>query len=539
MKKRLLAIVCTVAILFSVAAVSASALASWVKYDTPSDIDYSFVAFGDMQSITWTDNRYGTTYVKSAFDWILNNKESRKIEYVFGLGDTIDTLTTYNTNVVQGNGKTQNVNEWILATDQFHRLDGIIPYTVIRGNHDDEGGYHTYVCTDNYTEQMDGFYYDPTKPATLGNSMSNHYRKITIGGTRYLMLSLDYLADNNVIAWANQVISDNPSYRVIASVHAYLDGTNSSGVGKLVSSNDGFLKGSIGAANADNSQQVNTDFDGKKLWTQIFSRHANMFMVLCGHDAIPTPVHNVRTGIHGNNVIEILTDTSKYDLEMNGNNYGGSMMMMLNFREDTNEIQIEYFSPSRALSGQTSYHLANEQIHFTYSDLEIEKPKTQMSATVRISEFTPGLRFTTTISEATVEDLVSAYGEENVSVGTLIAPAGEVGMTALTHSFGTSGVDYIDVVGKIDAPYASEGGKLTYAGSISNIKQENLDKNFKAVGYIAYRESADSAWTYIYSKSSVSKNIDSIATAALADTSAGYSEAELEIIKKLTVAYYE
>ena len=539
MKKRIIAILCTVALLFSMAAVSASALASWVKYDTPSDIDYSFVAFGDMQSITWTDNRYGTTYVKSAFDWILNNKDSRKIEYVFGLGDTIDTLTTYSTNVVQGNGKTQNVNEWELVTDQFHRLDGIIPYTVTRGNHDDEGGYHKYICTENYTEQLDGFYYDSSKPATLGNSMANHYRKITIGGVRYLMLSLDYNATTDVMNWANEVIAANPSHRVIVSVHAYLDGTNSGGVGKLVTSNNGFLGGTIGAANADSSAQVNTPFDGEKFWNQVFSKHANIFMVLCGHDAIPTPVHNLRQGIHGNQVIEILTDTSKYDLEMNGNNYGGSMMMMLNFREDTNEIQIEYFSPSRALSGQTKYHLANEQITFTYEDLGYEKPKMQKDASVRISEAKPGLRFKTEISEETVEDLINTYGADNVAVGTLIAPKDKVGYKSLTHEFGTAGVDYIDVVGKIDAPFATEDGKLIYAGSISNIKQENLGRVFAAVGYIAYRESADADWSYLYCKTAASKSMDRVATSALSDKNASYTEAELEIIKKLTLEYYE
>lgn len=539
MKKRIIAIVCTAALLFSMAAVSASALASWVKYDTPSDIDYSFVAFGDMQSITWTDNRYGTTYVKSAFDWILNNKDSRKIEYVFGLGDTIDTLTTYSTNVVQGNGKTQNVNEWILVSDQFHRLDGIIPYTVTRGNHDDEGGYHKYICTEAYKEQMTGFYYDPEQPATLGNSMANHYRKITIGGVRYLMLSLDYNATTDVMNWANEVIMANPSYRVIVSIHAYLNGYNGSGVGKLESSNNGFLEGSIGAANADNSAQVNTKFDGEKLWTNVFSKHENMFMILCGHDAIPTPVHNVRTGIYGNQVIEILTDTSKYDLEMGGSNYGANLMMILNFREDTNEIQIEYFSPSRSAQGETKCHLANEQITFTYEDLSYEKPTMQKNASVRISEVKPGLRFTSEISEETVDELINTYGADNVAVGTLIAPKDKLGSKALTHEFGTAGVDYLDVVGKIDSPFAKEDGKLVYAGSISNIKMENLGRVFSGVGYIAYRESADSEWIYLYCKTATSKSIDRVATSALSDKTASYTEAELEIIKKLTLEYYE
>ena len=158
MKKRLIVIIAAIILLMAMAATSVSALADWTTYALPAGIDYSFVAFGDMQSITWTDNLQGTTYVKSAFDWILNNKDSRKISYVFGLGDSIDTLTTYSTNKVANNGKTQNVNEWILVSTQFHRLDGIIPFTVTRGNHDDEGGYHKYIWTEDYAAQMTGFY---------------------------------------------------------------------------------------------------------------------------------------------------------------------------------------------------------------------------------------------------------------------------------------------------------------------------------------------------------------------------------------------
>ncbi len=794
MKKKLIAILCAVAMLIPMAVMPASALAGWTTYSQPTDIDYSFVVIGDMQSMTWTDNKTGTQYVKSVFDWILNNKETRNIEYVFGLGDTIDTLTTYDTNVVQGNGKTQNVNEWIVASTQIHRLDGVIPYTVIRGNHDDEGGYHKYICTDDYVNQMNGFYYDSSKPATLGNSMSNSYRKIEIGGTKYLMLSIDYNADSNVLAWANDVVSSNPDHRVIASVHAYLDGTTTSGIGQLVTSNNGFYVGDIGAANADNSVQVNTPFDGQVLWDNLFSKHENMFMVLCGHDAIATPVHNVRTGNNGNSVIEILTDTSKYDLEMNGNNYGGGLMMMLNFREDTNEIQIEYFSPSRKAAGYSNYHLSGEQIHLTYEnftdtdwesvtrdngfqiyvgdqmnnnntptldgiinereysysktysseelispneekalggvteyiahdadyiyyaiavtqasddyvlqwqfnplnqfaiftdragdatpdlkaslfqrvnlkiqykpdgqtthelawnyagmtwedlpevgegkDIEyavtktednlkiyeiklskdylaaynlcdkedikvlpymthqhaestigrnldsslystltaagatrpkasdmttvnngtpvalplfmvlaespdaiqnVIKPSTQETASARISTENTGLRFKTQISKAELQELIDKFGAENVSVGTLIAPQDKLGTSALTHEFGTVNQDYIDVKANINTPFADEDGVLTYAGSISNIKQKNLDREFTAVGYISYVD-FNGDTKYIYSTSDATRSIDHVATKALEDTTKDYSLEARAILEKLTVKYYE
>ena len=91
----------------------------------------------------------------------------------------------------------------------------------------------------------------------------------------------------------------------------------------------------------------------------------------------------------------------------------------------------------------------------------------------------------------------------------------------------------------LDKPFASENGTRTYAGTISNIKQKNLARNFTAVGYIAYREDASSPWTYIYSASSAVRSIDAVATAALKDTTKNYSMEARVILEQLTVAYYK
>ena len=532
MKKRLLSIVCIIALLLSMSAFPASAATGdWITQDPPANVDYSFAVLGDIQTLTWYDRRDGSDYVEQMFDWLLDNRASRKIEYVIGLGDTIDTLSTwpesgYNTSVT-------NPAEWNLTAEQFARLDGVIPYLVIRGNHDDEAGYHNHICTDNYKNQMNGFFYDPSKPAVYGNSMSNSYQKITVGGEKYLMLALDYDLNDDIIAWADAVIEANPDYKVIVSIHVYLD------------SDGDFYQGRVGQPGVNDQTDGDAwhdyiSFDGAALWNELFSKHENMFMILCGHDAIPTPVHNVRTGKNGTQVIEILTDTSKYDLEKDGNNYGSGLAMVINFKEASNQIQIEYLSPERALNGYTSHHLAGEQISFTYEDLDVSTaaapatPVINKQASLRISEVKPGLRFTTTFSEAEVKSLVNTYGANNVKIGTLIAPQNALAGKPLTHAFGTSGVNYLDIEATIDKPYASGDGKLTYAGTISNIKQKNLTTEFTAVGYIAYRKNESSAWTYVYSESSAIKNAYRVAILALADKDAGYSSAEKEIITKLT-----
>lgn len=329
MKNRVISMICLIAILASMTtlgAMSASSAELWIDKEPAKNVDYSFAVVGDIQTITYTDVNQGTRYVAGLFEWLIENKSSRKIEYVFGLGDTVETLTSYPPSY---NPAVNNPREWQLASTSISMLNGIIPYSIVRGNHDDEGGYHKYICTDYYKSQMDGFYYDEGLTATAGNSMSNSYRKIEIGGHKYLMLTLDFNVTDGIKTWANQVISENPDYHVIVSIHAFLHNSGS------------ILNGPIGQAN-ENNETVETFFSGDALWNDVFSQHENVFMVLCGHASVPSPKISTDTGVHGNEVLKILVNPQEEDtIAPNG------MVLMINVKGGGAEIEFEYLSTSR------------------------------------------------------------------------------------------------------------------------------------------------------------------------------------------------
>ena len=786
MKKRLLAILCVVALLIPMAALPAVAATNWAdesywtNYQLKNTPDYSFAVLGDIQYLTSTDVDNDHHYTQLLFDWIMDNKDSRNIQYVFGLGDTINTLSSwpesgYSTSV-------HNPAEWQLAANQFARLNGQIPYMVIRGNHDDEAGFHKYICTDDYKNQMSGFFYDSSKAAKDGNSMSNCFQKITNGTEKYLMLGLDYNIYNNaaVREWANEVIAANPDHKVIVSIHAYL------------SSGGALLNTDIGEAGTNkNDGNEWTDFEyfsANQLWDGIFSKHANIAAILCGHVSVDQPVITTRTGNNGNKVVEILVDPQDTDenRKLDGIRRCG-FVFMINVSNNGNTFEFEYISTTRsaltdtyyngsnafhfksfqtssavtktvtaktlstadfeplvkelgipvyvgkpmatspkldgvvneqeysykkyyapgdligydssilqsgvteyiahdadyiyyavsmvqeqdglALQWQfnpyTSYSIFNDKTFFkttlfervnwqiryqsngtvevtqdptwNYTDMfgelpvigtdltyaatktsdnvktyeirlskaylaeyndcskedikvlpymthqnstssishnytqaevdalkalgatraelgsaptfmifdqdpnGIEKtiaPSTLESASARISTENTGLRFKTQISKAALQELMDKFGAGNVSVGTLIAPADKLGDQKLTHKFGTVNKDYIDVPATIDAPFSEKDGVLTYAGTISNIKQKNLDREFTAVGYISYVD-FDGNTVYIYSTSTATRSIDYVATAALADTTKNYSLEARAILEQLTVKYYD
>ena len=549
MKKKLIAILCAAALLIPMALLPITAVSSgtqwtdaggyWTNYTKKTTPDYSFAVIGDIQFITAPDVDYDTHFTRVLFDWIVNNKTSRNIQYVFGLGDSINTLSSWPEDGY--NTSTHNPAEWNTAATQFARLTSAgIPYMVVRGNHDDEAGFHKYICTTDYKNQMSGFFYDESAPAKDGNSMSNSYRKITIGGTKYLMLGLDYNIYNNkaVRDWANSVISANPDHTVIITVHAYL------------TSSGGRLNGNVGEAGTNQSDGDEwTDFEyfsGTQLWNEIFSKHANIAAVMCGHASVDVPIIQTRTGTNGNDVIEILVDPQdcdEYRVNVDGGNRCG-FVLMLNFSENGKKIECEYISTARINSGKTNAHLTafqNKSYINQTVDVTLDTSvncTTLDSASVRLSTTKTGLRFKTTVSNDELQDLINTYGKSNVAVGTIIAPTDKLGNKKLTHSFGIAGVNYIDVKADIDLPFANANGIRTYAGTISNIKQKNLDRDFTAVGYIAYRESAQSAWIYVYSDSSVSRSIDYVATAALNDSATYYTLEEREIMEKLTVKYH-
>ena len=177
------------------------------------------------------------------------------------------------------------------------------------------------------------------------------------------------------------------------------------------------------------------------------------------------------------------------------------------------------------------------------------KPTTQDGASVRVSEVYNGLRFKTTVPTEQMEALLEKFGADTVFVGTLITPADKLEdakLTAdkLTHDFGTAGVDYIDVKADVLTPFSNKDGVLTYAGTISKIRRNNLDRDFVARGYIYYVD-FNGDGHYIYSETTCTRNVDDIATKALAnpeETFGAKTDEDLwlarSIAETLTVKYW-
>lgn len=276
------------------------------------DFAYSFAVIGDTQRIAYNHkDRFGEIY-----QWILDNAEENNTQFVMGLGDITETSSD---------------EEWIAAMNAMKKLDGNIPYSIVRGNHDSVATFNKYVSYNEYKDVIAGSY---------EQNMLNTYHKFSVGDVKYMVFTLDYGASNKVLAWAKEIIEAHPDYNVILTTHAYLyrDGTT-------LDADDVCPPATTGGKN-----------NGDHMWDKLASQCENIVLVLSGHDPCDNVIMTQEKGVHGNTVTQMLIDPQGAD-----NVYGGlGAVAMFYFSEDGKEVTVRYYSTL-----QDKYFMSDSQFTMT------------------------------------------------------------------------------------------------------------------------------------------------------------------------------
>ncbi len=303
---------------------------NWFTDKEPvTDYAYSFAIIGDTQYLL---EKHPEEFPK-LYDWLVDNAEEKNIKFVFGLGDITNSDT---------------IAEWNLAKEHITKLDGVIPYSLIRGNHDSMRNFNLTFTYEEYAHTFDGSY---------NNRMENTYQEIIVGDVKYLLLCLDFGASDDVLEWACEVVEAYPDHNVIVTTHAYLyhDGT-------LTEEGDGWYPIRCGAPN-------NAD----AMWDQFIKKYDNIVMVLSGHDPWEQVVMNKMTGDNGNTVTSFLIDAQEIDRS----DRPTGMVCMMYFSEDGKNVQLEYYS-----TVQEKFFFRTNQFNFTLDTVERTAPKTSVTGTV-------------------------------------------------------------------------------------------------------------------------------------------------------------
>ena len=327
MKRILISLVAALLFVSMLLTVPVSASLSTVVWIEPEnykpaleDYAYSFAILGDTQILvredagTYAANKdKKSQYTKQLYDWLIDNVEEKKIAYVMGLGDICEM--------------SYEPKEWAVAQEQIMRLNGVVPYSLVRGNHDDSMWFMREMGVENpdYMDSFDGAY------GKAREQMLNNYRYLRVGGVSYLIMVLDYYPTDAVLEWANQVIADHPHHRVIITTHAYLMG------------------GLTTIKNYDSKYAPHGGNSGEDIWQKLGKKHENIFMIISGHVGVDGIDVATRQGVNKNKVMQILIDPQDLDEEAvrTKKEDPTGMVALFYFSKDGKSIGLEYYSTIR------------------------------------------------------------------------------------------------------------------------------------------------------------------------------------------------
>jgi hypothetical protein len=153
----------------------------------------------------------------------------------------------------------------------------------------------------------------------------NTYHTFTVGEVDYLVITLDFGATDDILAWAGELLNSHPNHRAIILTHGYLNSD-----GTTLDSND----------YASPDTYVRSLNSGEDIWEKLVSKHENIAMIVSGHMHHDTIVVTPREGDAGNTVYQILMDPQSTCKKLGGL---GAIGMMY-FTADGNHAKVEYYS---------------------------------------------------------------------------------------------------------------------------------------------------------------------------------------------------
>ena len=307
-----------------------------VFYEKPmvdaSEYAYSLAIVGDTQVVCENDALYNQNGMDTLYQWIVDNAAAKNIQYVLGVGD----ITQHQ----------KDAAEFALAKEAISKMNGVVPYSLARGNHDNSDPYNNTFNTDFYKSQFDGFY---------NNKLENAYKLMTLGETKYLFITLDYGPEDAVLEWAGNLCETYPDRKVIITTHAYLysDGTT-------IDTGD----------SCDPITMNKRENNGETIWEKLGKKHENIFMIISGHECSDRVLVTEAEGENGNIVTQMLVDFQGVDASYG---YGSTgMITMLYFSKDGKSVTVETYSTILEKhfreENQFSFRIPDDSLNNIYSN---------------------------------------------------------------------------------------------------------------------------------------------------------------------------
>jgi hypothetical protein len=286
----------------------------------PSGPDFTVIAMPDTQH--YTDGVGDAAIFSAQTQWIVDNKTSRNIVFVTGLGDIVE------------NGDA-NDDEWQIADNAYSLIedplttllaDGI-PYGLAVGNHDQSpigGGssattskYNQYFGISRFSGR--GYY-----GGHYGSNNDNNYELFSAGSMDFIIIHFEYdtTPEQAVLDWADNLLTTYNNRRAILTTHYMINA----------------------------GSPANWGTQGQAIYNAL-SDHPNLFLMLGGH--IHGEGKRQDTAVNGNVVHTLLSD---YQGLPNG---GNGWLRIMKFSPANDTITITTYSPTLNQFGASAVMGAN------------------------------------------------------------------------------------------------------------------------------------------------------------------------------------
>jgi len=275
-----------------------------------SESGFTVVVLPDTQN-------YSTSYPNifdSQTNWILDQKDELNIKFVVHVGDIVN----------HGGGYWVYEYEWEYANYSMSVLDGAVPYLLVPGNHDyenecasspkDASSFNTYFPYSRF----EGYEWYGGHYPSEGNE--NNYGFFSSYNQEFLVVGLEFCPTDEILEWADNLISAHSDKKVILFTHLYMDYDNTR----------------LSPGCSDYGCCLTGCNDGEDIWNELVSNHSNIILVLSGH----TYLTGRRTDYVDNQPIHQIMQNYQF-LDNGGNGW----LRYYTFKPDEKKIEAITYSP--------------------------------------------------------------------------------------------------------------------------------------------------------------------------------------------------
>lgn len=171
---------------------------AWTVVVVPDTQGYTSLRRGREENIKVLDQ---------TFAWMAENKEARNLQVVLHVGD----MTAKN-----------QPEEWRKIRKTYQQIDGVLPYVVCVGNHDEKPTLRNALINEHFKISQNplnqGFFVSSYEEGKLENACY----VLENNGQKFLFLALEFAPRDDVLEWANKQIKQRPDHRVFITVHEYI-----------------------------------------------------------------------------------------------------------------------------------------------------------------------------------------------------------------------------------------------------------------------------------------------------------------------------